>query len=92
MDKLTEAGQSKIEFPCNYPVKVIVEVNANIISDVTAIIEKHDARMSPEKMEQNPSRNSKFISLRFMLWATGTAQLEKLFEDLKQCDAVKMVL
>lgn len=84
--------EPKIEFPCNYPVKVIVEVDAGVVDEIIAIVEKHDASMSAEKMQQNPSRSGKFISLRFMLWATGTLQLEKLFEDLKQCDAVKMVL
>lgn len=94
MDKITDTptGPPKIEFPCDYPVKVIVEVDLTIIQYVTSIVEKHDASISPEKMEQNPSRSGKFISLRFMLWATGTPQLEKLFEELKQCDAVKMVL
>jgi len=93
-DKQTDIPRDEpvIEFPCNYPVKVIVEVNSDIVAQVTSIVTKHDPVMCPDKMEQNASRNGKFISLRFMLWATGTSQLEKLFEDLKQCDAVKMVL
>ena len=82
----------RIEFPCNYPVKVIVQSEPDILSRIAAVVADHDAMFSIEKMTQNPSRNGRFVSLRFDLWATGEPQLQALFADLKQCKAVRMVL
>jgi len=84
--------EPKIEFPCDYPVKVIVEAGENIVQVVIDIVKTHDDRLTPEKISQNPSRNGKYTSVRFDLWATGKPQLEALFTDLKKCEAVRMVL
>ncbi|MFT5211299.1 MAG: putative lipoic acid-binding regulatory protein [Flavobacterium sp.] len=89
--------EPKIEFPCDYPVKVIVEISSGekkeiLFEEIIGIIEKHDATLSRENISYNPSRNSKYTSVRFILWATGKDQLDKMFIDLKQCKAVRMVL
>ena len=89
--------EAKIEFPCEYPVKVIVEIGPDVIKDalveeIVGIIENHDSALSHERITQNPSRNGKYTSVRFIIWATGTDQLEKMFAELKQCEAVRMVL
>ena len=87
----------KIEFPCDYPVKVIVEIisgelKETLFEEIIGIIEKHDPTLAKEKITYNPSRNGKYTSVRFILWATGTDQLDKMFTELKQCKAVRMVL
>ena len=84
--------EAKIEFPCDYPVKVIVEVQEGVVEDIISIVQQHDARITADKVTQNPSKNGKYTSVRFMLWATGTPQLDSLFTDLKKCELVRMVL
>ncbi|MBV1878886.1 MAG: DUF493 domain-containing protein [Pseudomonadales bacterium] len=84
--------EPRIEFPCDYPIKVIVVAEPNILKEVVAVVEKYDARITADKVEQQPSKQGNYVSLRYDLWATGTAQLEKLFLDLKKIQAVRMVL
>ncbi|MFT7688483.1 MAG: putative lipoic acid-binding regulatory protein [Candidatus Azotimanducaceae bacterium] len=89
--------EPKIEFPCDYPVKVIVEIAPDVVKDILveeiiSIIEHHDPKLSRESISYNPSRNGKYTSIRFIIWATGTPQLEMMFTELKQCEAVRMVL
>lgn len=82
----------KIEFPCRYPIKVIVETGDGIIEQVVEIIRGYDPRITVDNIVKNPSRNGSYVSIRFEMWAEGTPQLELLFTDLKQCAAVRMVL
>ncbi len=81
-----------IEFPCRYPIKIIVEMDDEIVDQIIDIVSVYDMGISMNSIEQNPSRNGKYVSIRYEFWATGKPQLEALFEDLKMCSAVRMVL
>jgi len=82
----------RIEFPCEYPIKVIVEVSADVIHEISGVVKRYDGRLSSDKISQNPSRNGKFVSIRFQFWATGETQIQQLFLELKKNPAVRMVL
>ncbi|MDG1206146.1 MAG: DUF493 domain-containing protein [Pseudomonadales bacterium] len=84
--------EPKIVFPCDYPIKVIVQSEPGIEDTIFNIVKRHDMRLSLADLSQMPSKKGKYVSLRFGFWATGKTQLDELFEDLKQCEAVQMVL
>jgi len=81
----------RIEFPCSYPIKVIVE-GSDMAERIIEVIKIHDPEITDEKVSHHPSGKGKYVSLRCELWATGESQLKSLFMDLKQMKAVRMVL
>ena len=83
---------TSIQFPCDYPVKVIAEYHDGLVEEVIEIVRKHDPGVAMDKIRQRPSRNGNYHSITVLLWCTGEPQLQRLFEDLKRCDAVRMVL
>ena len=84
--------EPKIVFPCDYPIKVIVQSSPGIDETIFEIVQRHDVRLSLADLSKMPSKKGKYVSLRFGFWATGKTQLDDLFQDLKQCEAVRMVL
>ena len=82
----------KIEFPCDYPIKVVGRAAADYKQLVIDIVQKHAADLDPEKVELKPSRNGNFYSVRFTITATGVNQLEAIFEELKATGRVTMVI
>lgn len=82
----------KIEFPCDYPIKVIAEAHAGLMEEVLTIARRHDPSVALDKVKQRESRNGKYHSITILFWATGEPQLKRLFEDLKLHDAIRMVL
>lgn len=82
----------KIEFPCDYPIKVIAETQVGLLEEVLAIAKRHDPTLAMDKVKQRASRYGKYHSITLLFWATGEGQLRRLFEDLKECEAVRMVL
>jgi len=82
----------KIEFPCDYPLKVIGFAGQNFKEDIVKILKKHCPEFDDAGVEVIPSRNQKYASLRFSILATGEDQINNLFLEIKAHKLVQMVL
>jgi len=89
---MNELEAPNISFPCDYPIKVVGDTRTGLHEDVYEIVLKHDPSLTTDKVSQRTSRKGNFISISFMLRAVGQEQLEALFDDLKELEAVRMVL
>lgn len=85
-------NDTRIEFPCDYPIKVIGDAVPGFREQVVDIVREYDATMAQDKIKDRPSRNGNYQSITLLFWATGEQQLKDLFDALKQLDAVRMVL
>ena len=82
----------KIEFPCDYPIKIMGEAHGLFRETVLAVVSKYDAEYDPGRVTERASSGGKYVSLTVFITATGEDQLKKLFEDLKATGMVRMVL
>lgn len=82
----------RIEFPCQYPIKVVGDVGDQFKADVLAIFQRHAPATREQHIVERPSSQGRFVALTVEIEATGLAQLEALFADLKNLPAVKLVL
>ena len=82
----------KIEFPCDYPIKVIGHAVEEFEAVVLAVFERHTGLISPQKLKRQPSSKGNYISLTVTIEATGEQQLSQIFVDLKAIASVKIVL
>jgi len=96
VDKTKTSGPNnappKIEFPCDYPVKVIGDASDDLVDNVLNVLVKYDATLSRTKVEERPSRNGNYCSVRVDFYATGEGQLKEMFVELKAHSWVRMVL
>ena len=92
LDPSAELDAPKIEFPCPYPIKVIGVASLGFQAEVVAVVEKHAGKISPELIELQESKKNTYVSVTFIIAATGVDQLQNLFEELKTLESVKMVL
>ena len=83
---------AKITYPCEYPIKVVGDVEPEFHSQVYDVVVRHDPTMTTDKVSQKTSRKGNFISISFLLNATSEQQLHDLFADLKEIEAVRLVL
>lgn len=89
---MTQADSTKIEFPCDYPIKVIGHDENDFRRFVIETVKTHVPTLEIERIEENSSRSGKFLSVRLWILATGESQLQQIFEDLKASGRVQMVL
>lgn len=89
---MTNQEPPKIEFPCDYPIKVMGEASLDFRGFVTAVMSKHDPSFDEAKVQVKPSRNGRYQAVNVVITATGVEQLSAIFADLKTNPAVRMVL
>ena len=89
---MNDTEAPKIEFPCQYPIKVLGYACGEFHSHVLTVMTKHAPGYDQTAVNVRDSRNGKFQSITVTITATGEEQLQAIFEDLKTCEHVQMVL
>ena len=93
---INRAEPPKIEFPCEYVIKVIGDAAPDFKDFVTQVVSRHDPDFDGDRMSGrvsiNSSRNGRYFSVQVTMMATGESQLKALFEELRGSDRVHMVL
>ncbi len=88
---LTEE-QSLIDYPCEFPVKVMGEGVPEFHACVTKIAEKHDPEFDKDETKQNSSKTGKYVSLTLNIHAKDKEQLDKLYQELTDHELVLWAL
>jgi uncharacterized protein len=81
-----------LEFPTDYPVKVVGRPEGDFQARVEAIVRRHVPTLTPERISQRLSANGNFLSLSYLLRAESRAQIEALVGELRECSGVMMLL
>ena len=92
MADVNEPQAPKIEFPCQYPIKVIGTAGDDFAEVICEVVERHAPGVDTTTIDVKDSKNGRFLSLRLVIIATGQDQLEALHRDLKATGRVHMVL
>lgn len=82
----------ELEFPCDYPIKVIGKEHPSFREATLEVIARHDTIFDFSRVEERASKKGNYISITVWITATGKPQLEGIFEDLKATGLVSMVL
>ncbi len=87
-----EENSVTIEFPCEYPIKVMGKNVAEFSEVILDIIRRHAPDLRNENISFRTSRNNNYLAVNVIIYATGPQQLQALFDDLKATGLVSMVL
>ncbi len=82
----------KIEFPCEYPIKVMGDAGEALQSLVIEVMDRHAPGFDQSAVTIRDSSKGTFQSITVTITATGLVQLQAIFDDLKGSELVKMVL
>jgi len=77
-----------LEFPTDYPIKVIGRPSDEFRARVHAIVLRHVPLIEPERVTERLSENGNFLSISYRIRAESREQVEALATDLKSCDGV----
>ena len=82
----------QIEFPCDYPIKVIGDATVDSVAEILEVVRRHAPEVTPDQVNNRESRNGNYQSVRVRIVATGEQQLKALHQDLMSLGSVRMVL
>lgn len=81
-----------LEFPTDYPIKIVGKPDDEFRARVHAIVLRHAPELTAERVRERPSSNGNFVSISYLVPAVSAAQIEALVADLRACEGVVMLL
>ncbi|MCD6042097.1 MAG: hypothetical protein K0R40_1700 [Burkholderiales bacterium] len=86
------AEGSLLDFPCDFPIKVMGRKAPGFAQSVTEIVRRHAPDFDPATVEMRPSRQGRYLSVTCVVRATSREQLDALYRELCDHPSVVMVL
>ncbi len=85
-------AESPLRFPCEFPVKAMGKSGCDLDIIVVGIVRKHAPDLSEAAIKTRASTNGNYISVTVTVHATSRRQLDAIYQDLVDCEAVIMAL
>jgi hypothetical protein len=83
---------SLIEYPCDFPIKVMGRQEPGLVQGVVAIVLRHAPDFDPATVGMRASSQKKYLSVTCTIRATSREQLDALYRELCDHPQVVMVL
>jgi uncharacterized protein len=85
-------GEELLQFPTDYPIKVVGRPSAEFRAHIHAIVLKHAPNVETDRISERLSENGNFLSISYMIRAESREQIVALAKDLTAAEGVLMVL
>ena len=89
---MPEQDPPKIEFPCDYPRKVLGRHSEDFQDVIVEVFERHAPGFDQDPISIKASSKGTFSSITITITATGPEQLDALHQDLLATGRVQMVI
>ena len=89
---MDETEESPLQFPCEFPIKAMGKSDCKLDIIVVEIIRKHVPDLAEGAVHTRDSKEGNYISVTVTVNATSRAQLDAIYQDLVDCEAVIMAL
>ena len=86
------SDESALEFPCEFPIKMMGRDTPEFRATARALVEKHAGAVDDGAVQTASSRNGRFVSVTVTITATSRRQLDDIYEDVTDHEDVLMAL
>ena len=87
-----QSEQTLLEFPCEFPIKIMGLTRDDFAQTILEIVHRHAPDFDGATMEMRSSSGAKYLSLTCTINAQSKAQLDDLYRELSKHEMVKIVL
>jgi putative lipoic acid-binding regulatory protein len=81
---------SLIEYPCDFPIKVMGRTQARFAQTILEIVQAHAPDFDASTVQMKSSKGGKYLSVTCTIRATSREQLDNLYQAL--CDHPMVVM
>ena len=81
-----------LEFPSDFPIKVMGRHDSNLRALTQAIIERHAGPVVDASVRTRTSGDGNFLALTYTIRASSRKQLDDIYRELTACKSVLMAL
>ncbi len=91
-DLTLKDGETLLEFPCRFPIKVMGMSSGPLEAAVIEIINRHVDDLGEGAVSSRASKNGKYTAITVTIMAQSKQQLDAIYMDLTACEHVSMAL
>jgi len=81
-----------IEYPCEFPIKIMGHTRAGFAQAMLEVISRHAPDFNGATLEMKSSKHGKYLSITCVINALSRVQLDALYQELCDHPMVVMVL
>ena len=85
-------GESLLTFPCSFPIKIMGRDRENFRHVAVLLVEQHAGKLPDDAISTSTSRNGNFLSITITIEAQSQEQLDNIYNDLSDHEAVLVAL
>ena len=89
---MSEDGEQLLEFPCEFPIKMMGRESPEFYATVRSLVEKHTGPLEETAIRSTLSRNGRFVSITITVNAQSREQLDAIYVDVSGHEDVLMAL
>ncbi|GAB3625729.1 hypothetical protein PTE30175_04347 [Pandoraea terrae] len=89
---MTPVNESLLEFPCDFPIKVMGKMQPDFADTIIALLKTFDAQFDAARVEMRPSRAGNYLGLTVTVRAESRAHLDDMYRALSGHPMVTVVL
>jgi putative lipoic acid-binding regulatory protein len=86
------AEETRLEFPCDFPIKAMGRADVDIAGVVVEIVRRHAPGLDETRVTLRPSSGGKWVAVTLTIEATSNAQLDAIYTDLTAHDQIVWAL
>lgn len=84
--------ESVIEFPCEFPIKMMGRDTPKFHATAVSLVENHVGPIDDGNIKMNASGKGNFVSITVTITATSQQQLDDIYRDVSGHEDVLMAL
>jgi putative lipoic acid-binding regulatory protein len=81
-----------LEFPTDYPIKVVGRASDALRAAADAIVARHAPDFDASRTSERLSANGNFLSISYTIRAVSAEQVTALATELSSCESVLLVI
>ncbi len=85
-------SDSLLEFPCDFPVKIMGAARDDFAQAIVKIVRAHAPDFDAARLDMRASGKGNYLALTCTIRAVSKEQLDNLYRDLSSHPYVKIVL
>ena len=89
---MTDDSGELLQFPCEFPIKVMGRDTESFRSLTLAIVERHAGPLESGRISERPSSKGNFLALTYTIEAQSRQQLDAIYEDMTSSGVVLVAL
>lgn len=84
--------ETLLEFPCDFPIKIMGRESAEFRALARALVEKYTGPLADGAIASSLSRNGAFVSVTVTVVAQSQQQLDDIYREVTSNDEILMAL